>query len=293
MSYINTFNDLVDSWISSGTNINLKNELISSDPFLSTQLPGNGLLTPDYFDAMPEPYWGNIDNNLVIYLDLNPGYTDSSNKKGYPADNVVLSRSQMQPYICGRYSEYALSFPHLDPFPHHRAGADWWQSRMTWLNKVAEMCGFVNSKSNETWECKPFALELCPWHSKKWSDAGISVFSIEQKRWIEDNVFSMAQDAIKGSKLDFMIGIGKPVFDAATQLGFKEIKRWSSKKDIASWPVNASGKDVNKVFSYLKKDNEDGSSIKLLAILKSMYQRTPSSRFDNVLRDIIAFIQSN
>lgn len=95
---IDFYDNLVDDWFNYKTNI-------VKDPFLSQSKKGKNLLTPKYFNCMPEPYYGNPDNNLIVTINLNPGFSDG--------DPVNLSRDNMKTIISGEYSVYAKSFPYI------------------------------------------------------------------------------------------------------------------------------------------------------------------------------------
>ena len=290
-NYFNDCDNLINNWMSPITN----RSLLSSDPFLSNSPVLSG---SPYYDAMPEPFLGDPDNNLAVIVDLNPGFTDANNKYGVPPDNIVLSNSVMTPILSskGGYSQYAIPFPHLCPNPHHIAAAGWWRIREKWLSKIARMNGYVNTYSRcqdgfDIPDCKPFAIELCPWHSKKWEDSGIKQYTPNQINWINNQVLKTAEEAVKGSKVKFIIGLGNSVGKAAKQLGFVVQKMWKSQNDCSHsgcWPVKDNGKEIAKTFVYLKKDD-----IRLLNI-SAMYQVPPAAHFDNLLsKEIIPYINTH
>ena len=99
-NYFNDCDNLINNWMSPITN----RSLLSSDPFLSNSPVLSG---SPYYDAMPEPFLGDPDNNLAVIVDLNPGFTDVNNKYGVPPDNIVLSNSVMTPILSskGAYSQ--------------------------------------------------------------------------------------------------------------------------------------------------------------------------------------------
>jgi len=291
--YFNDCDILINKWMDPATN----RSLLSSDPFLSRSSVLSG--TP-YYDVMPEPFLGNPEDNLAVIVDLNPGYTGSPNKYGVPADNIVLSKSVMAPILApfGGYSRYAIPFPHLGPRPHHVAGAAWWRIREKWLSRIARMNGYDNTYSPSAEgldipNCKPFAIELCPWHSKRWNEAGINQYTPNHITWINNQVLKIAEVAVKGSKVKFIIGLGADVGKAAKQLGFVVQKTWKSQIDCINsniWPINSNnGKEIEKTFVYYKKQD----SIKLLNI-SAMYQRPPSSNFDTLLcQEIIPYVNTH
>ena len=103
---------------------------------------------------MPEPYWGNIDNNSVVFINFNPAGAETAT----PDDDSHISQKENPEKVCGwlspEYSKVAVSFPLLanDPEDYkHYKGAEWWQKRVKWMNQFGI----------EANDVKPFAIELC------------------------------------------------------------------------------------------------------------------------------------
>ena len=232
--------------------LNNNPKLFKTDPFLCTQHQGKGLLTPKYIDTMPEPFWGSTKENLAVIIDMNPGFTDVPNKGGYPPDNVVLSRKNMGPLLTasGGYSAYADAFPQLCPSPHHKASSDWWLKRTKWLDKIVKMkTGFTNTYTYGFPDLKPFALEIVPWHSKKWSEVNLTD---SQSDWMNNVIIPLAYDALRGSKLNFilMLGNNRQTKSILNQVGFVQQRIWNSKmKGLPGyWPLNGNGKPTSHEF---------------------------------------------
>lgn len=226
--------------------------LFKTDPFLCTQRPGTGLLTQKYIETMPEPFWGSTKNNLAVIIDMNPGFTDESNKGGYPPDNDVLSRENMGPRLtaAGGYSAYADAFPQLCPNPLHNASSDWWLKRMKWLDKMVKMkTGFTNNYTCGYPDLKPFALEIVPWHSARWSEAKLTS---SQSTWMNDVIIPLAYDALQGSKLHFilMLGNSRQSRSILQQVGFVQQRIWNSKMEKLPkyWPSNGKGNPTSQEF---------------------------------------------
>ena len=63
--YFNDCDILINKWMDPATN----RSLLSSDPFLSNSPVLSG---SPYYDAMPEPFLGDPEDNLAVIVDLNP-----------------------------------------------------------------------------------------------------------------------------------------------------------------------------------------------------------------------------
>ena len=63
--YFNDCDILINKWMDPATN----RSLLSSDPFLSNSPVLSG---SPYYDAMPEPFLGDPEDNHAVIVDLNP-----------------------------------------------------------------------------------------------------------------------------------------------------------------------------------------------------------------------------
>lgn len=133
---------------------------------------------------MPEPYWGNPLNCSIVLLDYNPAggpdpnchttinYKDGDesgmklikyvNKYGYSSfatkcpvfrDAKDLKDKKLGWFCAKKIKEGKGGYE----------GYHWWQSKRKWLDHlVVAACGKKDERL-------PFGMELCGWHSKKWS----------------------------------------------------------------------------------------------------------------------------
>lgn len=138
---------------------------------------------------MPEPYWGSPLECSIVLLDYNPAGGARINRhttinckecNGFCGEDNKMTVIR---YVNEKkkYSDLALRCPVLKEYDDLKwfsdkdngyEGYNWWQEKHEWLNHLVNtICG-----SNAD-ELLPFGIELCGWHSKKWSN---------NMKWIED-----------------------------------------------------------------------------------------------------------
>lgn len=161
-SFYNRCDTLIKDWLKNDFD---KTSTYQNDPFLSEQKkPNRGLLKPEYIELMPEPFFGDPDNNLAVILNLNPGYGLDDKKS--------IGKSKVKNKLCQGYSAFAKNNPYLSNCNFHPNAYNWWKKRYDWLKTLL---GY-----NED-DRKPFTLEFCPWHSSNWSEARINTINFIQK----------------------------------------------------------------------------------------------------------------
>lgn len=268
---------LIDDWLSN----NFANTgTYKTDLFLSVQKkPNGGLLKPEYIDLMPEPFFGNPDDNLAVILNLNPGYGEK--------DKFYISKDKVKNVLSNGYSVFAKNNPYLTDCKFHPDAFKWWKLRLKWLCNL-ELCCMGNNSGK-----LPFVMEFCPWHSHNWGEANLDLSSPEIKDYIEKNVLLPAVYAVKQSVLGFVISIGKIYSDLYSCLGFIKEKEWSANSGITDWPISPrSGKPTDMHFEYYKKIIEN-QNIKVLSIWHSGSNYPPSNNFLLLEKEIIDYIRNN
>ena len=219
----------------------------NSDPYLRQCSPGSGLLTQKWFDTMPEPFYGDADDNLVVTINLNPGYSDNN--------HVVLGRSKMSSFLSNGYSYYAKPFPYIIGKSPNPSGNIWWQSRHKSLLIFVEQINpdIKNGKSLPL----PFDIELCPWHSPRWNVANVTIDDNVINSHIKPYVLDYAFYALQNSRVPYIIAVGKGIYDVLVKsksLGFNIVKQWDQNSGITGWPQNKANKNIERSFSLLHKD---------------------------------------
>jgi len=312
-NYFNYCDDLVLRWIDNDKS------LIQNDPFLSTQKDGAGLLETKYYSSMPEPFLGNPDSCSIVCINLNPGYTAKDVKEGIEGDEEVLSRDFAKS-ICP-YSDYAKPFPHLASSPHHISGAIWWQRRNVYLMSLIETYYNVKGVNMPNISKKfPFSIELCPWHSKRWSECGIKIKdNKEALTAINEHTLEPALHAIEHSLVDFAFAVGLDVMKALLDNGFELAMSWGPSENIEGKHFkyvhhnNVRFDNYPKTLKYRNKgkDNEEvlglydayvffklltkvvnGNLLKVLCVLKQGSNNVPGPEYHDlgIDRDILEYV---
>ena len=179
-------------------------------------------------DHIPEPFYGNMEECSIVIINLNPGVGlpeqcwSNQNQQGLFVTDVKNINS---------YSNYVKDFPLL---PDEQKGypkgpqpaIDWWkQRRLKWINRILCNMGIKTDK-------KPFAIELCPLHSKKFEiDASQYHHNLKTANPKLDVIEAMIF-AIKASDAKIGLAIGKPIYKVLTDEGFEDITQVTDIKPI-------------------------------------------------------------
>ncbi|MBO5750647.1 MAG: hypothetical protein J6R36_06860 [Bacteroidaceae bacterium] len=187
-------------------------------------------------EYMPEFFLGNPDCCSAVILNLNPGIADL----GFH-------------YKDSRFNNYNYS-AEAQKFPLGDSGRIWWfgangkKGRNAWINNLI---------GNDNWDLKPFALEICPLHSKSWGGLDYSNNNLQEE--IAKYVFDPAFKAVSNSKADFAIAIGKDFVKILSDpfFGFKERLVWDqgNHPQNMAWPKNKKGNPTDRTLVLLEKEN--------------------------------------
>ncbi len=176
--------------------------------------------------GMPEPYFGDPEKCSAVIININPGQTIDTNDVEVLHPGNIMKHYGIQAGGKTKYSEIAKAFPYLNPEycndKDYKAlvlsmkknglkqdSAGWWQSRNKWINNILS---YSHIKS----DLKPFAIEMCPWHSYEWDNNKNNKCFWENKELrdhIKKYVIEPACKAVKNSQLKFGLIIGKAVCD--------------------------------------------------------------------------------
>lgn len=217
--YISYWNEVIAEWTVCG-------EIPASESFWFTEQQHLGL----YRNLMPEPYWGDIDCNSVVILNMNPAGADVES----PSDPCHRENCNNPDTVCelmsGNYSEVACSFPILkdkDELPEalkQYGGRYWWRKRVEWLNHFE-----INSSR------QPFAIELCAWHSPKWYRGRYSHMRYPRiRKYIEDVFGPALKRALRGSEYKLILCVGSEFARYVFPMIWPEIEEMSL--NIEGWP---------------------------------------------------------
>lgn len=228
-------------------------------------------------DHMPEPFLGNPERCSAVMLNLNPAA---------PMDKFRVDNVSQQ--IIDGYSDRAKEWK---IFEENDGGFVWWATRENWLNRII---------GNEDTTLKPFAMEICPWHSKKWGKLDYQNKDLIDT--INKNVLTPAFNAVKNSHLPFAIAIGKDFYNVLTikdengklYLGFTQKESIvegipnEDAKDLTmpKWPQSsATQKPTSKAFAIFENDRQD--RILCIWCTKGGSNKPPQEGFDPIIKSFI------
>lgn len=214
-------------------------------------------------EYMPEFFLGDPDSCSAVILNLNPGTAD----QGFH-------------YKDSRFNNYDYS-KKAKGFPLGASGCKWWfgangtGGRNAWINNLI---------GNNDWNLKPFALEICPLHSKSWG--GLDYTNTNLRKEIDNYVFDPAFKAVSNSKADFAIAIGKDFVKILSDpfFGFKERLVWNQDNHPQNmvWPKNKKDSLINRTFVLLEKDNN-----RVFCTYAPGSNRPPGGKFRKIERQFV------
>jgi hypothetical protein len=227
------------------------------------------------YDVFPQPYLGNYENHSVITLNLNP----SRSRKN--EENIEFEKNNLPKFKkAENYHEYAKGFPTYD--------IDFWQNQKNWIDRIFKKLGKDAPSENKI---KPFAIEICPWGSKKFQNLKIKKDDplIE---YMDQHVFDVIEKVIEYSKLKIVLSVGKAyynIFDNK-KTDFErldEISYQENKPEGIDWPQTIdedSGKDrdVKRTFSIWKK-----GKILYINTYASGSNTPPAKHFNEIQNELI------
>ncbi|MBD1397678.1 hypothetical protein H9Q13_10925 [Pontibacter sp. JH31] len=159
--------------------------------------------------ALPEPYFGDPDRNSAVILNYNPGPV-MAELQHYPSGSFMLRGKAHEDYHA-----FAKPFPYLADYRNNPGGA-WWLRRKEWVDGLSSHVTHIAKPGQPG--LLPFALEICPWHSKSFK---LRPNDIEPLReYMTNYVLGPAEEIAKNSLLPFIISVGKDCQDLFQVLGF-------------------------------------------------------------------------
>lgn len=137
----------------------------------------------------------------------------------------------------------------------------------------------------------PLVFELCPWHSKRWSNGIVSGMN----SYLIDKVFEPAAEAIVKSGLPFAFCFGKISGDILLKCGFHVRKEWSHVYPTMNWPSSPkTNLPVKRTYRLLEGSIINQEKTYFLNLYANGSFGTPSSLFSqNVEPDIINWLKNN
>ena len=167
-------------------------------------------------DYLPEPYYGDMDDCSIVMINLNPGTglpSQQWSNQNHVGTEVYEAKDK-------GYGAYARPFHYLDdPYPYQGVvAASWWTSRKAWMDRILGNLPCVSEKSKKK---RPFAIELCPFHSPKFGISNpngyVSQFGAHNPKI---DVIEAIYYAIRHSDSKLGLAVGRPIYEALVASGF-------------------------------------------------------------------------
>lgn len=230
------YDNLVNNWLSTDT----RKQMISSDCYFNAEKSKKRSKNVKLSDSrleVPEPYLGKPSNCSAVIINLNPALSWDNSERDLFYEQFVKDLSHK------KYSEITCTFPHLEP---DAIGYKFWIQKDRWIHRLCEL----NNKDSSG--LRPFAMELCPYHSKSWNG---NFINDEVRKCIDKWVLKPALAAIKLSLLPFALAIGKPCYtELKDKFQFKLLEFLGPDSNINGWPTNSNDVNANRYFALLEKD---------------------------------------
>ena len=180
--FIDYWDDVVRQWLDNGADISkfggvaaeqrdvieAINKTVGTDPDCQLQTK-----------HIPEAYWGDPRKCSIVIVNYNPAAGPTPNRhstincKNCTSFSAMTLIKFVDKY---KYSDLACTPVMFEPVVGKEwfsdpatgyVGYDWWQKKREWIEHLVEsICGNVKEKEKRS----PFSMELCAWHSKKWSN---------------------------------------------------------------------------------------------------------------------------
>lgn len=172
---------------------------------------------------MPEPYWGNPEICSIVIANYNPGGGADRNRHTFH-DCANCPESFINQVKNYGYSNVVKPFPIIDEptetfdkehpcWWKEYGGRKWWLNKMKWINKV------LGDKKTDK---KPFAIELCGWHSEAWPSNACIKAHKDNESFIKDYFIEPFTEAIQQSDLKVGICVGKQFYDLLMQMSAQD-----------------------------------------------------------------------
>ena len=258
--------------------------------------------------TLPEPYYGDIQDNLYSILFLHPAND--------PDDKNYLSRKQMRLMLKGSdYATYATPFPQFDIKFHYHREEVWWKEK---IKRIARLPSLAHND-----EKKPFAIQIYPWHYDGWGNYETNYIKGKQHNAVYNEidryVITPFIHGIDKSQLRVGLVITQEAVKILKYFGFSEVAVWQENDHtpITSWPTHKYEQKISKTFTYLRikipdviSGNDDrwaniqglqagddpSRYIKVLGIKATTHGELPNAKFwqsGGVIDQIIQYIQTH
>ena len=255
------YDELVKKWLSDDRNNHIEN-----NPYFiaerNTARNKSVELSRERLE-IPEPYFGDPNKCSAVIINLNPGTSGDVGKRG------GYYRKLADELTNTKYSDFAKDFPCLE---EKHPGYKFWSQKNRWIKRLCNL--------SEEDQLKPFAVELCPYHSTKWNG---NFIDDNVRKYINDWVLESAKTAVNNAELPFALAIGKTCYNELTNnFGFDLKGKWTPDSNMQEWPRNKKG-NVKRYFALLEKDG-----LKILCTwCKGGTNSAPAESFTEIEKSIL------
>ena len=283
--YYNFWDEFVGRWLAER-----KTEAPLDEVALAYQQACNEL----DFDILPTPYLGRPSEGVdAVFLNMNPGLSEIGKRgayKGMSLDDTqrfsLLGKPNgwlIKTFVReagGSYRRFVDKWSCLNPdlrdYDPQVCGVDWWQGlnprkvggRAAWLQRIYDNCDMSPSRV--------FAVELCPYHSKKWRAAHLDECLLS---FICEHVIDPACVAVHQNRLPFAVAIGKVFVNLFGKLGAKIEHEWSYKNPVPGWPQNSKGNPTVRVYRMYAIPKSDWPATRFLVSWAQANSNPPPSPY--------------
>ena len=304
LAYINYWNNVVRAWLDYDLfdkDLRKEKEQVLCHSILSKVLRTH---------HVPGPYMGNPKKASIVILNYNPGgSSDNDYTKCHQCLRCNRNYYSVINYIDRHgYSGFAKDFPYLNNNISDElkrsldGGREWWNRKKDWINNLTG-----NSMK------LPFAMEVCGWHSKKWSANVLKKLNnnLQFEKHIEDTVVEPMIEVISCNNT-FGICIGKELGDMLIGFKFHNITNLLSnhlkqinipfaflndyinvqldKQNNLIVPKASSNVKKGRNYRLLKYENESNRSIYIINTWVNGSNKHPSKALFNFEKEIANFI---
>lgn len=247
-------------------------------------------------DELPEPYLGSHSEAKAVVINYNPGRADPNEKVKYYSENnnarsLIYHFAHEHKKSYGDYlNKWSPLSSALDNANSQVPGVEWWRNRFRWIEHFAGQFQGCNDKEKIRRE-NVFALEICPYHSRRWCGEIDDQTLIDHVR---DKVIVPAACTAIENSLPCVICAGRMIGETLkNKFGLRTIKKWGSTdksetNNLAGWPKGRKGNAALRCYEILELDGRKNSLfVKDIGVCKVLFlvlsvvgsNRLPGRRF--------------
>lgn len=256
-------------------------------------------------NILPTPYLGCPDAGVeAVVMHMNPGLSEIAKYGKFKGESTDATQScenidkpigwlirEFRDAAKCSYSEFLKAWSCLNPglggHDPQVCGWEWWNSEVKWIRQA-----YANAQISSS---KVFALELCPYHSKRFGIRQRGRFNKELLPFIWEHVIDVAIAAVKDNKLPYAVALGAEFYRIFDRLGFP-YKEWSHEKCETSckWPSNSADKPTQRSYRLYTATSLDGVKARILVTWAQATGNPPPSRsFKDVEAAIFSYANNN